>query len=146
MGLRSGLELRQKLCGFPSRTRKRRKHQTKLNQPTDRKREQNKRLLYWVKSIWSIHLSFSYCFESSHRFHEPSGQSSSLLEYAIPSFRPRKIVCGCGPCCFNTKLLFHGTFAVMSSHIPLRRPERFWIDILHIVITSSSMPNEIRTF
>ena len=62
MGLRSGLELRQKLRGFPSRTRKRQKHQTKLNQPTDRKREQNKRLLYWVKSIWGIHLSFSYCF------------------------------------------------------------------------------------
>ena len=70
----------------------------------------------------------------------------SLLEYAILSFRPRKIICGCGPCCFNTKLLFYGTFAVMSSHIPLRRPERFWIDILHIVITSSSMPNEIRSF
>ena len=136
------LELRQKLRGFPSRTRKRRKHQTKPNQPTDRKREQNKRLLC-VKSlrgIWGIHVSFSYCFESSNRFYEPSGQSPFLNMQYLPFGQGRSYVVAV------LVVLFHGTFAVMSSHIPLRRPERFWIDILHIAITSSSMPNEIRTF
>ena len=94
MGLRLRLELRQKLLGFPSRTRKRGKHQTKPNQATDRKREQNKRLLCVksLKGIWGIHLSFSYCFESSHRFYEPSGQAPFLNMQYFPFGQGRSYV------------------------------------------------------